>query len=234
MVEEDLANVFGRGKIVHTLESQFKDSIKNTTSVQLHPTSTISLQSGPGPTVSRAMREQDRRYMSTVIQLSFLGSLLNRTELATAIVECMSNRLDHGIQDTSGPGFEEVIGVLEACSSQTSSFDWNPMVELVDQRIRSHFRYFERRNPKSPRFLDPREAEEIRPLMTFSTHLLLAAMDYLYLAQSLPEDRIIFCKSEQGIVPLTIWAHTILGMTVRVRCPSHDDLVLGTLHLRPK
>jgi hypothetical protein len=217
VVEEDLANVFGRGRVVHALESQFKDSIKDTKIVPLHPTSTISLQSGPGPTVTRAMRDQDRRYMPTVIQLSFLGSLFNRTELATAIVECMNKRLNYGIQDTSGPGFEDVIGVLEACSSQTSSFDWQSKIESVEKRVRNHFQYFDRR----------RLHKDTRPIMTLPTHLLLAAMDYLYLAQSLPEDRKVFCKSEQGLVPLVVWAHIILGLTVVIRCLSHEDLVFG-------
>ncbi|PMD49342.1 uncharacterized protein K444DRAFT_549622 [Hyaloscypha bicolor E] len=124
VVEEDLANVFGRGKIVHALENRFKHSINDTKIVPLHPTCSISLQSGPGPTVTRAMRGQDRRYMSTVIQLSFLGAVCNRTELATALTECMSQRLTCGIQDSSRPGFEDIAGVLEACSSQTSNFDW--------------------------------------------------------------------------------------------------------------
>jgi hypothetical protein len=217
VVEEDLANVFGRGKVVHALENQFKDSIKDTRIIPLHPTCIISLQSGPGPTVTRAMREQDRRYMSTVIQISFLGSLFNRTELATAIMECMSKRLEYGIQDTSGPGFEDVIGVLEACSSQTSSFDWQSRTELVEKRVRSHFACFDR----------CKFSKDARPIMTFPTHLLLAAMDYLYLAQSLPEDRKMFCKSERGLVPLVVWAHTILGLTIVIRSQSHEDLVFG-------
>lgn len=220
VVEEDLANVFGRGKIVHALENRFKHSIKDTKIVPLHPTCSISLQSGPGPTVTRAMRDQDRRYMSTVIQLSFLGAVFNRTELAAALTECMSKRLTYGIQDSSGPGYEDIAGVLEACSSQTSSFDWYPHIEAVEQRIRKHFGYFDDGGQQFRR--------DSRPIKTVPVHLLLAAMDYLYLAQSLPEDRKVFCKSEKGVIPIVIWAHTILGLTVTIRSPQHEDLIFGT------
>lgn len=217
VIEEDFANVFGRGKVVSALENQFKGVVNISTIIPLHPTSTITLLGGPGPTVSRAMQEKDRRYMSTVIQISFLGSIFNRTELATAITECMSKRIDHGIQDTSGPGFEDVIGLLEACGSQTSTFDWQSIMESVENRVRSHFVYFNR-NPFS---------QDSRPIMTLPTHLLLAAMDYLYLIQSLPEDRIMVCKSERGLVPLIAWAHTILGLTIAIRSKSHEELVFG-------
>jgi len=220
VVEEDLANVFGRGRIVHALENRFKNSINDTKIVPLHPTCSISLQSGPGPTVTRAMRDQDRRYMSTVIQLSFLGAVFNRTELATALTDCMSKRLTCGIQDSSGPGFEDIAGVLEACSSQTSNFDWHPNIEAVEQRIRKHFGYFD---DNGRRF-----QKDSRPIQTLPIHLFLAAMDYLYLTQSLPEDRKLFCKSEKGVIPIVIWAHTILGLTVAIRSPEHEDLVFGT------
>ena len=220
VVEEDLANVFGRGKIVYELENRFKHAIKDTEIIPLHPTCSISLQSGPGPTVTRAMRDQDRRYMSTVIQLSFLGAVFNRTELATALTECMSKRLTCGIQDSSGPGFEDIAGVLEACSSQTSNFDWHPHIEAVEQRICKHFGYFGDFGRQFQR--------DSRPIKTVPIHLLLAAMDYLYLTQSLPEDRKLFCKSEKGVIPIVIWAHTILGLTVTIRSPQHDDLVFGT------
>jgi hypothetical protein len=219
LVEEDLANVFGRGKIVHALENRFKHSIKDTKIVPLHPTCSITLQSGPGPTVTRAMRDQDRRYMSTVIQLSFLGAVFNRTELATALTECMSKRLTYGIQDSSGPGYEDIAGVLEACSSQTSTFDWYPHIEAVEQRIRKHFGYFDENGQQFRR--------DSRPIKTVPIHLLLAAMDYLYLAQSLPEDRKLFCNSEKGVIPIVIWAHTILGLTVAIRSLQHEDLIFG-------
>jgi hypothetical protein len=158
--------------------------------------------------------------MSTVIQFSFLGAVFNRTELAAALTEYMSKGLTYGIQDSSEPGYEDIAGVLEACSSQTSSFDWYPHIEAVEQRIRKHFSYFDDRGQQFRR--------DSRPIKTIPIHLLLAAMDYLYLAQSLPEDRKLFCKSEKGVIPIVIWAHTILGLTVAIRSPQHEDLIFGT------
>ncbi|RDW73729.1 hypothetical protein BP5796_07171 [Coleophoma crateriformis] len=221
IVEEDLANVFGRGKVETGLESQFKSAVKSPGFVSLHAHASISLQSGPGPTVLRALREKDRRYLSTVIQLSFLGAIYDRTELATSIVECLHQRIEDGIEDTSGPGFEDVVGTLEACSSQTSAFNWQSIISNVENRIRQYFSYHERSNM----------LRSYRDLVSMTTATLLAAMDYFVLIQSLPEDRKMFCRTEKGVVALVVWAHEILGLTVVVRAPSKDDLVFGTTSL---
>ena len=41
-------------------------------------------------------------------------------------------------------------------------------------------------------------------------------MDYLYLLQSLPEDCKMILQSHEGMIPLIVWAHNILGLTVQV------------------
>lgn len=48
-------------------------------------------------------------------------------------------------------------------------------------------------------------------------------MDYLDLAQSLPEDRIIVMDNQMGLIPMIIWAHYILRLTVTIKgCPDGD------------
>ena len=55
VVEEDLADIFGRGRIESALEAQFKsDVLADTTIMPLHPKCDVQLQARPGPTVTRA------------------------------------------------------------------------------------------------------------------------------------------------------------------------------------
>ena len=65
------------------------------------------------------------------------------------------------------------------------------------------------------------------PLRRLSASSLLGAMDYLYLVQSLPEDRIMMVENQMGLVPLVVWAHCILGLTVLVNGSPDGDVVFG-------
>ena len=74
VVEEDLADIFGRGRVVPNLKAKFKEVILAKTGITpIHGDCVIQLQYGPGPTVNRAFTDQGGRYLSTVIQLSWLA-----------------------------------------------------------------------------------------------------------------------------------------------------------------
>lgn len=90
LVKEDLANVFGRGRIEPALEPDFRKAVRVGTIKPLHADSSISLDSGPGATIGRALK--DRFYMSCIIQLSFLIWMHEETILAPALVESMLSR----------------------------------------------------------------------------------------------------------------------------------------------
>ncbi len=65
------------------------------------------------------------------------------------------------------------------------------------------------------------------PLKYLTPNLLLGAMDYFYLVQSLPEDRLVMVDSQLGLVPMIIWAFGILGLTVLVKDSPDGDIVFG-------
>lgn len=221
LVEEDLACIFGRGRINSQLEQRFKKEVTiDNSRTQLHSSSDLGLHAGPGPTLSRALlRNQGRQYLSTVIQLSFLSWSHEKEALATSLTQCMDERMRMGLPDAKAePGFDSVLGTLEACNSQTSSFSWNPYISEVKRKIQQHFCYYEHMNDR-------------RYLQSLSNHVLLAAMDFLYLVQSLPEDRILEIRSEHGVIPIVVWAHHILGLTVSIRSSSKEDLVFGDAEL---
>ena len=58
VVEEDLAAVFGRGRINPELPDIFRDTVKVQVFVPLTRDSEIRLDSGPGPTMHRALRQR--------------------------------------------------------------------------------------------------------------------------------------------------------------------------------
>ncbi|KAL8658233.1 MAG: hypothetical protein Q9202_007610 [Teloschistes flavicans] len=207
LVEADLADIFGRGKIEPSLEKDFREVVKTGTFRPLYADSPIVLDAGPGAAVRRAIR--DSVYMSCVIQLSFLGWFHEETSLAETLVESMRTRFDLNVPGaTADPEYEGILKTLHACSSQTSHYRWDDLVAFIETRF-----------PHSATFFRLHRS----PLRFLSSNLLLGAMDYLYLAQSLPEDRIIVMDNQMGLIPMVIWAHYILGLTVIIKsCPDGD------------
>lgn len=211
LVEEDLAAIFSRGRVVPSLETHFRDVVKVASFTPLHAGSEIILDAGPGPTVRRALK--DRYYMATVIQLSCLAFLHETTSLAAAMVESMRKRYELGVMGaTSDPDYDGILATLLACKSQTSQYPWEMLVSLVVSRFKR----------SAQLFLASRS-----PVRRLSASSLLGAMDYLYLVQSLPEDRIMMVENQIGLVPIVVWAHCILGLTVLVKDSLDGDVVFG-------
>ncbi|KAL8795513.1 MAG: hypothetical protein Q9182_007525 [Xanthomendoza sp. 2 TL-2023] len=210
LVEEDLANIFGRGRIEASLEADFRKAVRIGSIRPLHAGSLISLDSGPGATVCRALK--DRFYLSSVIQLSFLVWMHEETTLAASLVESMLSRYFSQVQGaTPDPDYEGILKTLQACSSQTSQYPWENLCALVETRFPKSIQWF---------------YFEDSPLKSLAQNLLQGAMDYLYMAQSLPEDRLIMIDSQIGLVPTVIWAHYVLGLTVLImNSPDGDNLV---------
>ncbi|KAL8902631.1 MAG: hypothetical protein Q9207_004513 [Kuettlingeria erythrocarpa] len=201
LVEEDLANIFGRGRIEPSLEADFRKAVRVGSILPLHADSPISLDSGPGATVRRVLI--DRFYMSCVMQLSFLMWMHEETSLAAALVESMLSRYHSQVQGaTPDPDYDGALKTLQACSSQTSQYSWENLCAIIETRFPRSIRWFYLENS---------------PLKSLWPNLLLGAMDYLYMAQSLPEDRLVMVDNPTGLVPMVIWAHYILGLAVLIK-----------------
>ena len=213
LIEEDLADIFGRGKIEPSLEKDFRDIVRAGSVQSLHADSPIALDAGPGATVRRALK--DRFYMASVIQLSFLVWMHEETTLAAALVENMLERYESKVQGaTPDPDYDGILKTLQACSSQTSHYRWDKLVAHVETRFQRSTHWF---------------CRDRSPLRSLSPNLLLGAMDYLYMVQSLPEDRFIVIENQFGLVPMVIWAHYILGLNVLVENSPDGDVAFGSI-----
>jgi hypothetical protein len=210
VVEADLARVFGRARVSSPLEMEFKAKVHTSNYVPLFSGSEVGLHGGPGPTVLRAF--QDSQYFATVVTLSLLGYFHSRQDLATALAAAMTQRFEAGLPDVScPPGYNGIEDTLTACSSQCGAFHWAPYRAKIEEKLRASFQTY-RWRPEYGRL---------------TPSVLMGAMDFLYIVNSLPEDRKVTVSSQLGFIPLTIWAHYILGLTVVITNLPGPDVVFG-------
>ena len=211
IIEEDLNNIFGRGKIAPALEDKFKGAVKVQKFTPLYQGCEIRLDSGPGPTMIQALRDS-RGLLATVIQLSFLGWTHNREQLAATLAQMMERRI---IAQAPGalvsPKPEDIAATLSACSCQSSAFAWSEYVNIVCRKVR----------------LAIPDYRHSTHHLRLSPALLAVAMDCLYLTQHLPDDRFITVSNAIGFVTLTIWAHFILGLTVHITSEEFEAVIFG-------
>ncbi|KAL8786911.1 MAG: hypothetical protein Q9213_002542 [Squamulea squamosa] len=210
IVETDLAEVFGRGKIVHEIERKFREVVKVQNFIFFRDDCEISLDSGAGPTILHAFR--NNQHFSTTIQLSFLGWTHNHSSLATAIDEAMVKRFEMGVAGASAsPGHEGILGSLRACSSQSNAFAWSDYIHLVEKKLRDSIPDY----------------QYSQDLIRLSPAALTGAMDCLYLVQQLRESRKILISNAMGSITFVIWAHYILGLNVLITTKASSTISFG-------
>lgn len=224
LVEEELADIFGRGRINKDVEDKFKIAVLKDNNVvgirRGHETGNrIVLDSRPGPTLERAItRDPTKAYLATIIQLSLLTWLHGRASLAACMVECMEIRYLSGAPGaTENSGVDAIQSALDTCSSQTGGFMWSDYVHRIEQRVAQSFPNFRH------------EAA----FTTLTPKLLLACMDYLFILQRLPEDRRLVIDSQMGFVTLIIWAHYCLDLNVILSGVPGGDITFGASSDKP-
>jgi hypothetical protein len=207
VIEEDLAAIFRQNRIDPNFEEQFrKDVVAATNLSMLEHLLPISLQSGPGPTVRRALK--DPAYMPLVVQMSLLCAVHDVESLSEGLAEALRLRAVDSTHD-----FESAIasssalrGTLQACADQTTGFNWTVLTQEVEAALHV------------PRWVaDQGDGGDIAHLYSALTvPILQACLDMLATVQRLYKDSILKIDSCHGCVTLVVWAHYVLGLTV---CP---------------
>jgi hypothetical protein len=212
VIEEDLATIFGRGRISPEIERTFKEEVNIQKYTPLCHGSDLDLAEGMGPTMMRAF--QERKYFATVLTLSMLSYFYSPHTLARMISKSIAVRFEAKVPGASAdPGFDGIMNTLMACSSQTATFNWATYRERVEAKLQNFIpSYFYRED-----------------YIQLSPAVMTGAMDFLYLAQSLPEDRKITVPYQRGCIILVIWAHFILGLSVVINAPGKVQIVFGNL-----
>ncbi|EED13650.1 hypothetical protein TSTA_099050 [Talaromyces stipitatus ATCC 10500] len=95
-------------------------------------------------------------------------------------------------------GFDDIMKTPMACGGQSAAFQWSTYRERAENelwKLIPSYRY-------RPAYIH------------LSAAVITGAMDFLYLAQSLPEDRKFTIQDQSGCMTLVIWVHFILGLSV--------------------
>ena len=195
VVEQDLAQIFGRNSITARFESSFRTAVKESKTKQLSSYLDIVLESGAGPTVRRSL--QNRFFFSMVVQLSLLSWAHELDSLARALAAAFERRLDDAPPDEKHfPGYDGILGTLRACRDQTCEFSWDLIFRAVEETL-----------PQVPQLYGCSSRQ-----LPFA--LLLGLLDVLFAVQALPDDRYIHVVAKEGYATVVVWAHHVLGLNV--------------------
>ena len=204
IVEQDLAEAFGRCRITHEIERSFR-TIVGKSSGTTSFSGEILLQRGPGPTVTRALVSGQVPYLSCLVQCSFLSWVHDKHSLASAIVQALEKRLQNATPEAdvkAPPSQDSVLGYLIACEEQTNVFIWDHYL----LGFASMFGWSQRLAR------DPLPAVILR-----------GALDMFPLVQHFPENYLVHVITGQGLCILLVWAHRILGLNVLLLGEGHQQ-----------
>ena len=204
IVEQDLAEVFGRCRITHEIERSFR-TIVGKSSGMTSLNGEILLQRGPGPTVTRALVSSEAPYLNCLVQCSCLSWVHNKQSLASGIVQALEKRVQDASPEAdvkAPPSQDSVLGYLTACEEQTNAFIWDHYL----LGFASMFGWSQRRAH------DPLPAVILR-----------GALDMFPLVQHFPENYLVHVITGQGLCILLVWAHRILGLNVLVLGEGHQQ-----------
>ena len=198
VIEEDLANIFGRCEISSILASSFKTVIAQSDGPPTLLDGGIALVSGAGPTVIRGLQESP--YFATVVQTSLLMSVHERKSLANAIHETMERNQEGAPPDNiprAPPTTNGILSVLRAIEEQTSAYDWSGHLLAVSEML-----------PRNIRHL---------AVQAIPQTVLTGALNMFPMVTSLPLDRLIYIEGSLGMCTIIVWAHHVLGLNVLVK-----------------
>lgn len=211
LVEADLVAVFGRVWVDEKIARQFKsDVIKNRARIII-PDTPLELSIGAGPTLEYGFsKDADRGALSTIIQLSLLSSTHDRSTLASSLSYGFNKRVELAVPSANpSPGYDGIMGTLEAISSQSPGYFWSTYIKTIRERI-------------TPILGHGRVNNDARAL---PSNLLFACLDNLCMVQRLPEEYTLIVSDASGCVTLILWAHFVLGLPVVLRGQHPEDEV---------
>jgi hypothetical protein len=211
LVEADLVAVFGRVWVDEAIARQYKsDIIANTAKIRILD-SPLKLRMSAGPTLENALNPSaDWGALLTSIQLSLLSSTHDRSTLASSISYGFRKRVKLGFPSANpSPGYDGVLGTLEAISSQSPGCFWSPYIQAVRERI-------------GPILSHSRVGADMTAL---PPDLLFACLDNFCMVQYWPEEYTLTVSYASGYVTLILWTYYPLGCPVLLRSdsPGYDD-----------
>ena len=220
VVEMDMASVFGRGQIELTLGKDFQIAVmKPITLTPFGASNKVELSTGAGPTLAWKQNPFYRELFASIVQLSFLGWIHDRTALAATLNECLDARFDNNLSTMKSPGFDGIFRTLESISSETSNFDWSEYVEKARSKLCT--------------VVPLGDLTYRGDSLSLPPEILLRCLDTLYVVQKDPDERFMTVNEQQGMLTLIVWAHYILGLSVLVKNMERSQEVMFSSAVNP-
>ncbi|KAK3721567.1 hypothetical protein LTR37_003123 [Vermiconidia calcicola] len=209
VVEEDLADIFGRNRIHRHFESSFRTAVQGSSIVQIPGLIDIVLEAGAGPTVRRSIH--NRAYFASVIQLSLLTYTHDVSSLTKALNQALERRAAGSGQFTEVPDHDALYGTLGAIQDQSVGYRWDLTLSAVENKL-CH---------SNKQHVSLRELRRLPPVV------LQALLDSFTAIQHFPEQRLLRIRTGSGVSTIVAWAYHVLGLTTSVSYESRNIARFG-------
>ena len=210
--EYGLAAVLGRTLIDPQFGSTFRNAVRVSSIHKLAGIAELVLEAGAGPTVKHAIDKAP--FFAMIVQLSLLLWAHEITSLSSSLAQTLASR-STGDQEIV-LRMEDILGTLRCVREQTCGFLWELEFAAVAGILYSYAQRFDVN-------LDNRSIP----------HAILSTLiDALPAVQRFPEDHMLVIQSQQGVATIVLWAHHVLGLTVRVEFGAeHKDFGSGAANI---
>ena len=202
IIEQDLAELFGRAQIEPRLSSSFRSEVARSSSSRFLDQE-IRLAGGPGPTVGRALKQQP--FFATVVQLSLFTAFHEVDDLAQGLTTAIEKKFAEALaEQRMAPGKQGIRNSLDVIEAQTSAYSWSGHIQAVGATLGLSLEQYN---------------TGMQPT------ILAGLMDMLPILQQLPEDRMIHYQGKYGVCGIIVWAHHVLGLTVAVKMENEESTI---------
>ncbi|KAL8652136.1 MAG: hypothetical protein Q9210_002865 [Variospora velana] len=213
ITEQDLAEVFGRNRLEPRFASTFRTAVKHSVIHQVSHIAELVLEGGAGPTVRRSFSEEG--YFAMVVQLSLLIYTHELSSLTGAMAVAFERRTKDSTEYVAPPRYDALKGTLRAVREQTCGFMWELTISAVEKKVYPSIAWTD---------------GSLYKIRTIPQVILQALLDAFTAIQHLPEHTRLQISSATGLPTIVVWAHHILGLSVKVHVndESHvfgDELV---------
>ncbi|KAL8770865.1 MAG: hypothetical protein Q9209_003516 [Squamulea sp. 1 TL-2023] len=194
--EQDLAKVFGRNQVDALFASTFRTAVKHSVIHEVSSIAELIIEGGAGPTVKRSLKEPG--YFSMVVQLSLLTFTHELQSLTQGLTRAFERRAQGAEEYVAPPRYDAMKGVLRSVREQTCGFMWELIISAVEHRLYPNKNTFSTSN------------------RAIGTDVLHGLLDSFTAVQHLPERTRLRITTSHGIPTIVVWAHHVLGLTVKV------------------
>ncbi|KAL8957450.1 MAG: hypothetical protein Q9193_005281 [Seirophora villosa] len=154
-----------------------------------------------------------------VVQLSLLIYTHELSSLTGALVRASERRTKDTAEYVAPPRYEALKGTLRAIREQTCGFMWELTISAVEKKLYSSLASMD---------------GSLYTIRTIPQNVLQALLDAFTAIQHLPEHTRLQISSATGLPTIVVWAHHILGLSVKVHVDGESHVFgdeLATVYL---